>query len=217
MRGHFTLLTITLLLAGGCSSESSSGSAGSSTTTTALLAGADTSLPESLTTNAPTDSAVPADETSAPLDMGDLSVCATTKWLVLADQVDNIFEDTPLATMDGFAFEVDGQGLLDLRADGTYSYAPAFTAVITVAGQSGTGEWSGTLDGTWQIEGDQLTMTQTNDELTGTMTVFGTAQPLPSLATFEGTSTVLECTPATLTYELDTPIGPVTHTLVTAG
>ena len=94
MRGHFTLLTITLPLAGGCSSESSSGSAGSSNTTTALLTGTDTSLPESLTTNAPTDSAVPADETSAPLDMGDLSVCATTKWLVLADQVDNIFEDT---------------------------------------------------------------------------------------------------------------------------
>ena len=136
---------------------------------------------------------------------------------MLADQVDNLFDGTPLASMDGFSFVAQGQGLIDLRADGTYTYTPAFSVVITVAGQSGSGEWAGTLEGTWQIDGDQLTMAQTTNALTGTMTILGQTQPLPTLQTFSGSATVLECTPETLKYELTTPIGPVTRTLVLAG
>jgi hypothetical protein len=148
--------------------------------------------------------------------MNDLTVCATARWILLADQIDNVFDQTPLASMEGFSAVVEGEGLVDLRADGTYNYTPAFNVVITVAGQSGTGEWGGTLDGTWQIEGDQLTMTQTANALTGTMTMFGQTQPLPEISSFGGNATVLECTPVTLKYELATSIGAVTHTLVIA-
>jgi len=149
--------------------------------------------------------------------MSDLSVCAATKWLLLADQIDNVFGETPLGAVEDVSIVVEGQGLIDLRADGTYTYNPAFTVVLTADGQTGNGEWGGTLDGTWQIEGDRLTMAQTTNSLTGTMTIFGQTQPLPPLGTFSGDATVLECTPETLSYELVTSIGPVTQTLVIAG
>lgn len=212
--GRFTSLTIALLVIGGCSSESS----GSLTTTsTVVVSGAETTSASVDVTEPVVASTTASPDTSAVPDMNDLSVCAATKWTVLADQVDNVFEDTPLASMEGFSWSVDGEGLLDLRADGTYTYVPAFTVAITVAGQTGTGEWSGTLEGTWQIDGDQLVMAQTNNALTGSITVFGQSQPLPTLRTFSGNATVVECTPETFKYELSTPIGPVAHTLVLAG
>ena len=122
-----------------------------------------------------------------------------------------------MASIEGFSAMVEGQGLIDLRADGSYNYSPAFTVEISVAGQGGTGEWGGTLEGMWQIGGDQLTMAENTNALTGSVTIAGQTQPLPPLGILDGAAKVLECTPATLTYELATEVGPVTHTLVIAG
>lgn len=120
-----------------------------------------------------------------------------------------------MASIEGFSAIVTGEGLVDFRADGSYTYSPAFAVEMSVAGQGGTGEWGGTLDGTWQIEGDQLTMTETANALTGSVTVAGQTQPLPPLS-LGGIATVLECTPATLTYEVATEVGLVAYTLVIA-
>ena len=57
--------------------------------------------------------------------------------------IGNVLDTTPMAAIEGFSAVVEGQGLNDLRADGSYNYSPAFTVEISVAGQGGTGEWGG--------------------------------------------------------------------------
>ncbi|MGB8858733.1 MAG: hypothetical protein WCC60_05730 [Ilumatobacteraceae bacterium] len=143
--------------------------------------------------------------------------CATGEWLVLADQVARIFDNSPLRSLPGFAVSVEGEGHLDLRADGTYTYVPDFTANITVNDITGTGSWTGTLEGTWSIVGDQLTMAQTQNDLAGSVTIMGTPTPMPALNDFNGSATVTDCQPMTFSYRMDTPMGAVDHTLVLDG
>lgn len=148
--------------------------------------------------------------------MNDVSVCAATTWVMLADQVDDVFEDTSFASIPGAVATVAGEGLLDLRADGTYVYTPAFTAQITIADLTADGAWSGSATGTWQIVGDRLSMAQATNDVSGTLTLFGNPMPLPPIGVLNGEGRVIDCSPATLEIELDTPVGVLSHTLVAA-
>ena len=126
-----------------------------------------------------------------------------------------MFAATPLGTMSGFNLSVSGSGIVEFKADGTYHYEPNFQLSVTVADQTGGGSWGGTLDGTWKTDGAILTMAQTQNNVTGSITLMGRTQPFPMNQTFNGSATITDCQPATLTYELDTPAGKMSQTLVT--
>lgn len=195
-----------MLVGCGSSGDASSGS----TTSTVVAVGepASTDTPASDVSEAATTVSTPSASTP------DVSACATGKWIVVADQVARVFDNSPMRSLPGFSVSVEGEGHLDLRSDGTYTYVPDFTANITVNDMTGVGAWAGTLEGTWQIIGDQLTMAQTSNDLSGSVTLMGSAMPMPALNDFNGTATVIDCQPMTFTYRIDTPLGAVDHTLV---
>lgn len=174
-----------------------------------LLTGCDRGAPEGIIVT-------PLPPTINPLapDFTSLEQCMIYQWTLGAEQVDNVFENSRMATLPGFSSTIAGQGIVEFLADGTYKYSPNFTMSITVQGQRGTGQWSGILLGKWSVSGDVLTMTQTSNSITGTYTMYGSARPLPVPASFNGTARVIECTPATLKYELSAPTGAFIQTLV---
>ncbi len=184
--------------------ESSAAPGGSSTTAPASSASASSSTvgPSSTTT-----------ATSA--SNGDAG-CISARWELLADQISQLFSQNPLARMPGFSVNTTGHGYIEFKDDGTYQYTPNYSVSISVNGISGSGQWSGTLDGTWKLDGNTLTMAQTANALTGSINVMGTTIPMPSNRSFSGSATLVSCQPETLKYELDSPMGRLTTTLVLA-
>jgi hypothetical protein len=112
---------------------------------------------------------------------------------------------------------VEGSGLVELRGDGTYSFTPAYSVVFTAADETGTGEWSGTQQGTWSVEGTTLTLSETSNDITGSVTVFGSAIPLSPPMSLGGETEVVSCDPATFTISTPAPTGAIVQTLVFAG
>jgi hypothetical protein len=133
---------------------------------------------------------------------------------MISDEVEDIFRDSAIASVPGMEVSVDGEGALTMAADGTYSYVPAFTATVSLLDTTGAGTWSGSLLGSWSLDGDTLTMTQTSNDISGTISIMGSTQPMPDIAVFAGTGTVVDCNPATMEIRLDTPVGSVSHTLL---
>lgn len=149
--------------------------------------------------------------------MSDTSACLTGTWDLLADQIAGIFDQGMLASIPDLDVSVEGSGLVELRGDGTYSFTPAYSVVFTAADETGTGEWSGTQQGTWSVEGTTLTMSETSNDITGSVTVFGSAIPLSSPMSFNGETEVVSCDPATFTISTPAPTGAIVQTLVFAG
>jgi hypothetical protein len=130
-----------------------------------------------------------------------------------SDETEDVFNDTAIAST-GMTIAVDGQGILSLRGDGTYTYTPAFTALISFLDTEAAGQWSGTQEGTWVVEGDVLTMATTSNGVTGSVNLGGAEMPLPAIRGFEGQGKVLKCDVATLDIELTTPVGVIVHRLI---
>lgn len=149
--------------------------------------------------------------------MNDTSECLTGTWDLLADQVASIFGQGMLATIPDLDASVEGNGVLVLSGDGTYSFSPAYSVVITVGGETATGEWSGTQQGSWSVEATTLTLSETSNDITGFVTVFGSPIPLSQPMSFNGATDVLSCDPASFTISTPAPTGAIVQTLVFAG
>jgi len=169
------------------------------------------------------DDMAAADDTAAPddsaevVDMNDTSACLTGTWDLLGDQIAGIFDQGMLATIPDLDVSVEGGGLLELRGDGTYSYTPDYTVVFTAGGETGTGTWSGTQQGSWSVEGTTLTTSPTSNDITGSATVFGSPIPLSQPVSWDGETEVVSCDPATFTISTQAPTGAIVQTLVFAG
>ena len=123
-------------------------------------------------------------------------------------------KDTALSRLPEATIAMTGQGLLDIRGDGTFTYTPGFTVNIKILDVAATGAWAGAMTGDWSLAGDVLTMTETSNNIGGSLTVFGRDMPLPAIRPFNGTGRVARCTPETLELQLDTPVGQTGYTLV---
>lgn len=214
-----------LILATAC------GSAGSSSTTaTPVSAPSETTTAEPSTETTSTETTSPSSSSSAPTtsapnpvstnalapDFPDLATCVARPWSLLAEQIDNVLETAPFASLPGFNATVTGEGLVEFKANGTYSYTPEYDVEISFLDQTGSGSWSGSVLGNWTISNDTLALSPTSDTVTGTMTIGGVTQPLPPALSFSGTARIIECKPVTFKYELDAPTGAFTHNLVAA-
>jgi hypothetical protein len=202
-----TLIMVAGLIGGYGSTDTPVRASASATSAPSTSEGTATSGPSTLPTSAPT---------TAPSGDSDRAACITNSWTLLADQVQQLFAGTAMSRLPGFSMTASGEGAVSFLADGTYHYEPNFEIEITVSGQTGTAGWSGTLDGTWSVDGDQLTMVQTQNALSGSMTIMGTSMPMPANHVFSGVATVVDCQPATLTTRVDSPGGPIEQTLVDA-
>lgn len=149
-------------------------------------------------------------------DGTDIAACVVNTWTQLADQVEHLFTSTPMSALPGFEVSVTGEGTVEIAADGTYRYEPHFSITESVNGVTGSGEWGGTLTGTWSVEGDQLTMRQVDNGITGSITIMGQTVAMPTNRTFDGTATVTDCQPMTITTRIATPTGDFEQTLVSA-
>ncbi|MES2583027.1 MAG: hypothetical protein V4627_09950 [Pseudomonadota bacterium] len=160
----------------------------------------------------PTTPTPPA--TPRTTDFGSLQQCVAARWILIADQVRNTLLSSPLGALPGFGVTVTGQGVAEISSNGTYRYSPNFTLVMSMQGESGTGQWSGVLTGTWTVVGDVLTMTPGASSISATYSIFGQTQPLPLAVPFGGTARITECTQQTLKYQVQTPTGEVAQTLI---
>ena len=208
---------------GGDSGEPSAAteSAADATSTTAVLTAdsAGTSpVPSSGSTANTTPVTEPAPAATEPpasgSDFDDLAACMTGNWIMIAEEVQDMFSDTQLGAVPGLQVTVAGEGLLALDGSGTYSYTPGYTATISMLDITSTGEWSGSTQGTWVLDGNALTMRPTSNDISGSMTIMGNTSPLPAIGVFDGSGTVVDCNPATMEIQLDTPVGSITHTLL---
>lgn len=148
--------------------------------------------------------------------MNDRAQCITNEWVLLGDQVQQLFTNTPIANLPNFSISVTGSGPITFKANGTYHYEPNFDIAMSAGTISGTGHWGGTLDGTWEVDGNQLTMAHTENNVTGSLSIMGQEIAMPTNQSFNGTATVVDCQPMTLTTRLDSPLGAITQTLVSA-
>jgi hypothetical protein len=191
-------------------------SAASTTSTTELSADSTqaTAAPSSVA-----DPSTPASNTTPPpdsVDISDAAACFAARWNVLPDQIEQIFHQGAFASLP-LDVTVEGLGTLDARPDGTYTYVPDFTITLSLNDSPpGIGAWSGTVEGTWSIDGQTLTMAHTSNTTTGAIDVYGQSIPLPAVETFDGTATLIECSPETVTVETSTPAGPLQQTMVLA-
>lgn len=221
LRRHRSLLLVTasiVLLTAACGSSESTGADETTTTIVDASAPAPSSTEPASTEPANTEPAstepAPVDSAVSNVDFDTLAACVTGDWTMISDEVEDIFRNSAIASVPGMEVTVDGEGALTMAADGTYSYVPGFNATVSLLDTTSAGAWSGSLAGTWSLDGDALTMTQTSSDISGTITVMGLIQPMPDIAVFAGTGAVVDCNPATMEIRLDTPIGPISHTLL---
>jgi hypothetical protein len=119
-----------------------------------------------------------------------------------------------MANLPGFTATASGSGFVEFKADGTYHYTPDYSIEISLNGMTGTGQWSGTLDGTWSLADTNFVMGQTSNNLTGSVSLGGSELPMPTNRTFSGTAAIVSCQPETLTYEMNSPLGLLRTTLL---
>jgi hypothetical protein len=151
-----------------------------------------------------------------PRGMADPAACLPSQWTLGADQVQGVFDTSPLAAMSGATVEVTGNGLLDLRDDGTFTFTPAYELVLSVAGEVATGQWSGTQSGAWSVDGTTLTLSDVADDVTGSVTVQGASMELPAPTSFSGPATVVNCSSTMLELTVGSSIGVITQVFAVA-
>lgn len=119
----------------------------------------------------------PAPTTAAPTTAApepDTGECLVGAWAVTEDQM-NAFYTGLMSTMDApLNIVATGVANLTFRADGTYQWAPAFDLLVEVAGTSGTGVTTGTIDGNWSAADGVVTTASDVNALDVSITVGGT-------------------------------------------
>ena len=208
-----SLLLIGATALTGCGGDSDSSSADSSTDS----ASNSSTRTSSSSSDTSTSTSTNTDDTDGEtVDMSDTAECIANDWVLMGEQLEQLFANGPMASLPGFTVAAVGAGAVTFRANGTYHYVPNFEVTISVGDISGTGTWAGTLDGTWEVDGDQITMAQTENNVTGSISMMGQEIAMPTNRTFSGTATVTDCQPASMTTSLDSPLGAIVQTLVAA-
>jgi len=218
-RGTLALAAL-LLVATSCGGDTTADApsmpASSDTAVTAVDSVPATDAATATTATEVTASAATTPVATVTVDMTDLAQCLTGRWTLGAEQVQGVFDNTALASVSGASVVTSGSGLLDLRADGTFTFAPSFALTLTVDDEVAEGQWSGTQAGVWSAEGTTLTMTDVSNDISGTITLFGAVMPLPQPASFSGAAEIVDCSPMTFETAVDSPVGVISQVLVLA-
>jgi hypothetical protein len=120
----------------------------------------DTVVPD--TTGAPTTDA-PATTQPPSTTAPDDGSCLVGEWVVTEEEMDAFYAGLMGTVEAPLTIDTTGSAPLTFRADGTYSWAPAFTLTIEVAGAVGEGVVSGSIDGAWSAaDGVVTTMSDVN-------------------------------------------------------
>ncbi len=145
----------------------------SSTTTVAAESVPDTTTPEPAPETAPAP--VTAPETApAPEPEPVGADCLIGDWKITDGEL-NSYYDALTASVDAagsFSMDTTGEVLLSFT-ETTYEYVGDFDLTLTVAGQSGTGAASGTVDGAWTAEDGVLQTELGSSNLNIIVTVAG--------------------------------------------
>ena len=147
-----------------------------------------------------------------PSDFASTQECMVGRWLLTADQAQRAITAASLPAFVSIA--TTGQAIVDIRANGTYTYTPSFTINMNASGERATGNTAGSVTGTWRVSSDVLTTAETSNNITSTVSgSFGTFSVPVSGGFGAGTSRILSCQPMTLSYEVGGAM-PFTQTLV---
>lgn len=120
-------------------------------TTTAVTQPPATDAP--VATDPPATDPPPATD-ALVVDDGD---CLVGDWVVTEDQM-NAYYAGLMSTLEApLGIDAAGSASLSFAADGTYGWAPGFALTVDVAGQAGTGDVSGTVNGSWTAVGGVVT------------------------------------------------------------
>lgn len=134
-------------------------------------------------------------------DFGSTQECMVDRWVLTADQAQRAITAASLPA--GVSIETTGQAIVDIRADGTYTYRPSFTMNMNASGERATGSTTGSTTGTWRVSSDVLTTAETSNNITSTVSgSFGTISVPVSGGFSANTSRILSCQPMTLSYEV---------------
>ncbi len=96
--------------------------------------------PDVAFTTAPSVTAVPE---------GDDGACLVGDWVVTEEEMDAYYAALMSTFEAPLTLDTVGSAPLSFAADGTYMWAPAFSLMVEVAGQSGTGDVGGSITGDW--------------------------------------------------------------------
>jgi hypothetical protein len=139
-------------------------------TTDAVAVESTTAVTEPSGTDAPAESDPPPTDPPATDDAGE---CLVGNWVVTEEQMDAYYAGL-MSTMEApLALDTVGSAPLSFAADGTYAWAPAFTLVVDIAGQSGTGDVGGTVTGEWTAVDGVVTTFSDVEALTVSIAVNG--------------------------------------------
>jgi hypothetical protein len=169
-------LTSLLALAGivaGCGGSDDAAGTGSTTsvdTTDALTSGAssestvaapvETEPPATEPTTPDPTTTVPAPTTTEAPDEGE---CLVGNWVVTEQQMDAFYAGLMSTLEAPLTIDTVGSAPLSFAADGTYTWAPGFALTVEVAGATGTGDVSGTINGKWaDVDGVVTTFSDLN-------------------------------------------------------
>ncbi len=109
-------------------------------------------------------------EPAEPAGDGATGDCLVGSWKISAANLDAYYDELEEA---GVAFDLSGNVLLALNADGTFVYTPTFGFEMTIDGMTASGHSSGQASGVYTAENGQLTLTGTEDGTDFTMSMMG--------------------------------------------
>jgi hypothetical protein len=124
-----------------------------------------TTTPEPTETTAGSTTVASTTEAPAPTvaPVADDGSCLVGEWVVTEEQMDAFYAGLMGTVEAPLTIDTTGSAPLTFRADGTYTWAPAFTLAVEVAGAVGEGAVSGSIDGSWTAsEGVLTTSSETN-------------------------------------------------------
>jgi hypothetical protein len=149
-------------------------------------------------------------------DFPNLKACVTNNWFMSSDQL--LRGVQALGSGSGVNFTATGSQTAAFSSDATYrnTYLD-FTVNFTSGSTSGTSRYAGSVGGTWSVDGDWLTITQTSSSATVTTTIAGVSSTTPVPIGAPSTLKVISCTPATLTYDQTLSTGAVVRIVLVTG
>jgi hypothetical protein len=149
-------------------------------------------------------------------DFQNLKACVTNNWFMSSDQL--LRGVQALGSGSGVNFTATGSQTAAFSSDATYrnTYLD-FTVNFTNGSTSGTSRYAGSVGGTWSVDGDWLTITQTSSSATVTTTIAGVSSTTPVPIGSPSTLKVISCTPATLTYDQTFSTGAVVRIILVTG
>jgi hypothetical protein len=167
------LLGLVVVLVGVAGCAGSDEQSDTATIASDLSAASSSTNAEPLPTSAPTTEPPPTPTTPdvafttvpsvTTTPVGDDGACLVGDWVVTEDEMDAYYAALMSAFEAPLTLDTVGSAPLSFAADGTYMWSPAFSLLVEVAGQSGTGDVGGTITGDWAaVDGAVTTSSDLN-------------------------------------------------------